>query len=67
MHGLCSSLFTMLKSSVIRTYFPDAHATVKLELGEFLIHPGNLVHSGVDIQSGTRYLMVLFTHITHIE
>jgi hypothetical protein len=26
------------------TFFPDAKATVKLEFGEFLIHPGDLVH-----------------------
>eukprot|EP00985_Skeletonema_marinoi_P023670 scaffold15894_cov103-Skeletonema_marinoi.AAC.1 len=45
------------------TYFPDAKATVKLEFGEFLIHPGNLVHAGVDIIQGTRTLMILFTHV----
>ena len=45
------------------TYFPDAKATVKLEFGEFLIHPGNLVHAGVDIIEGTRTLMILFTHV----
>jgi len=44
------------------TYFPDANATVKLEFGEFLIHPGNLVHGGVDITQGERYLMIMFTH-----
>ena len=44
------------------TYFPDANATVRLEFGEFLIHPGNLVHGGADISRGTRYLMVMFTH-----
>lgn len=45
------------------TFFPDANEVAKLELGEFLIHPGNLVHAGVNITRGTRYLMVLFTHI----
>ena len=44
------------------TYFPDANQTVRLEFGEFLIHPGNLVHGGIDITSGKRYLMILFTH-----
>lgn len=45
------------------TYFPDAKTTVKLEFGEFLIHPGKIVHAGVDITKGTRTLMILFTHI----
>ena len=45
-----------------RTYFPDANATIRLEFGEFLIHPGNLVHGGVDITQGSRYLMIMFTH-----
>lgn len=45
------------------TYFPDAKTTVKLEFGEFLIHPGDLVHAGVDIVKGTRTLMILFTHV----
>ena len=45
-----------------RTYFPDANETVRLEFGEFLIHPGNLVHGGVDITQGKRYLMIMFTH-----
>lgn len=49
------------------TYFPDAKATVKLEFGEFLIHPGNLVHAGVDIVQGTRTLMILFTHVEEEE
>ena len=48
---------------LLRTYFPDANETVRLEYGEFLIHPGNLVHAGMDITKGTRYLMVIFTHI----
>jgi hypothetical protein len=47
-----------------RTVFPDANATVRLEFGEFLIHPGNLVHGGVDITHGSRYLMIIFTHTT---
>lgn len=46
----------------LSTYFPDANTTSKLEFGEFLIHPGNLVHAGIDITRGTRYLMVIFTH-----
>lgn len=45
-----------------RTYFPDAHTIVRMEYGEFILHPGNLVHGGVDITSGERYLMVLFAH-----
>ena len=45
------------------TYFPVAKATVRLEFGEFLIHPGKLVHAGVDITQGVRTLMILFTHV----
>ncbi len=45
-----------------RTYFPDANTIVRMEYGEFILHPGNLVHAGVDITSGERYLMVLFAH-----
>ena len=52
----------MQTSDSNRTYFPDADTTVRLEYGEFLIHPGNLVHSGVDITRGERYIMILFTH-----
>ena len=42
------------------TYFPDANSLVRLEFGEYLLHPGNAVHSGRPILSGTRYLMVIF-------
>ena len=42
------------------TYFPDADAVVRLERGSFLIHPGTLVHGGVNISHGSRYLMVMF-------
>ncbi|KAL7552935.1 hypothetical protein ACHAWF_016189 [Thalassiosira exigua] len=40
----------------------DSYVGGGLEFGEFLIHPGNLVHGGVDIIRGTRHLMILFTH-----
>lgn len=43
-----------------RTHFLDANEVVKLEFGEFLLHPGHLVHGGVRITRGTRYLMVIF-------
>mmetsp|Transcript_25819 Transcript_25819/g.51414 ORF Transcript_25819/g.51414 Transcript_25819/m.51414 type:complete len:236 (+) Transcript_25819:515-1222(+) len=42
------------------TYFSDVDETVHLNFGEFIIHPGHLLHSGVDIKKGTRYIMVLF-------
>jgi len=42
------------------THFLDANEVVKLEFGEFLLHPGHLVHGGVRITRGTRYLMVIF-------
>lgn len=34
----------------------------RLEYGELLIHPGTIVHGGVDITSGKRYLMIMFCH-----
>ena len=55
-------ILSFISMSSTSTYFPDANETVKLELGEFLIHPGNLVHAGVNITRGNRYLMVIFTH-----
>jgi len=42
------------------TYFPDAGENVRLEFGEFLLHPGVAVHSGTPISDGSRYLMVIF-------
>jgi hypothetical protein len=71
---------------------PDAGGVIRLEQGEFLLHPvspsfesilfwpnlfsvatishlgkpssqGSLVHAGVDVTSGSRYLMVMFAHI----
>jgi len=44
------------------TYFPDADQNVRLNYGDFLLHPGSCVHSGVDIKGGTRYLMVIFAN-----
>jgi len=44
------------------TYFPEANQNVRLQYGEFLLHPGNCVHSGVDIRRGTRHLMVAFAN-----
>jgi len=44
------------------TYFPDLNKVIRLNHGEFLLHPGTLVHGGTDIVEGTRYLMVLFAH-----
>lgn len=44
------------------TYFPDASTNVRLEFGEFLLHPGSCVHGGSNITSGTRYLMVIFAN-----
>jgi hypothetical protein len=44
------------------TYFPDARTNVRLEFGEFLLHPGCCVHAGSNITSGTRYLMVIFAN-----
>jgi hypothetical protein len=51
------------------TYFPDlgaeddSMATVRLERGDLLLHPGKLVHAGRLITSGQRYLLVWFCHV----
>ena len=42
------------------TYFPSAETVVRLKFGEFLLHPGGLVHGGVNITQGDRVLMVMF-------
>lgn len=34
--------------------------TVRMGLGQILVHPGELYHSGVNISSGTRMLVVCF-------
>lgn len=47
-----------------RTYFPEAREIVRLDFGEFLLHPGSVVHSGANIGSGTRHLMVIFAQIS---
>jgi len=44
------------------TYFRDANENVRLEFGEFLLHPGDAVHGGTPITDGTRYLMVIFAN-----
>ena len=45
------------------TMLVDVGRVVKLEKGEFLLHPGSLVHGGIDITKGTRYLLVTFAHL----
>lgn len=45
------------------TYIQAINEIVKLEQGEFLFHPGCLVHSGQPITAGTRYLLVTFANI----
>jgi hypothetical protein len=44
------------------TYLVDLDQRVMLEQGEFLLHPGHLVHAGCEITAGTRYIMVFFVH-----
>lgn len=45
------------------TYLVDLNPQrVMLERGEFLLHPGSLIHAGGEITAGTRYLMVSFVH-----
>jgi hypothetical protein len=45
------------------THFPAAHTTVVLQEGEFLLHPGSLVHGGRPVTWGSRYVMVFFCHV----
>jgi len=45
------------------TYIQAMRQIVKLEQGEFLFHPGSLVHSGSPITAGTRYLLVVFATV----
>jgi hypothetical protein len=44
------------------TMIPDAAQVVMLQKGEVLLHPGSLVHGGMDITEGTRFLLVTFAH-----
>lgn len=44
------------------TMLPAANATLRLEQGGFILHPGCLVHGGKGITAGTRYLLVFFCH-----
>ena len=44
------------------TFFVDLNERFVLERGDFLVHPGHLVHSGCEITAGTRYVMVYFLH-----
>ena len=46
------------------TFIPAANTVVRLNVGEVLLHPGSLVHSGLDITEGMRYLLVYFCHIS---
>jgi predicted 2-oxoglutarate/Fe(II)-dependent dioxygenase YbiX len=42
------------------TYFRCNRKTIKLRLGQVLVHPGELYHKGVDITSGIRELLICF-------
>jgi len=42
------------------TYIRALRQTIKLNLGQVLVHPGKLMHKGVDITSGRRLLIVGF-------
>ena len=45
------------------TMLADIGRVVRLEKGEFLLHPGSMVHGGMDITEGTRFLLVTFAHL----
>ena len=42
------------------TYFRCLRKAFKLRKGQVLVHPGNLYHKGLDIESGLRELVVCF-------
>lgn len=42
------------------THFTATSETYRLDLGEGLLHPGNLLHRGVEISKGERYILVGF-------
>jgi hypothetical protein len=44
------------------TYYPATGSTLRCAQGEFVLHPGSLVHAGTDITAGTRHLLVFFCH-----
>lgn len=48
------------RSQAFPEQLPSAHSTAILEQGEVLMHPGGLVHSGVPITWGKRYILVGF-------
>ena len=41
------------------TYFEAIDTTIMLQPGEMIVHPGSLKHSGVDITSGVRHVLVV--------
>ena len=45
------------------TYYPAVGDTLRLGQGEFVLHPGSLVHAGTEITAGTRHLLVFFCHL----
>lgn len=42
------------------TYFKALNQTLKLKIGQVLVHPGNLLHSGIGITRGERFLAISF-------
>jgi hypothetical protein len=44
------------------TFYPATGSTLRCAQGEFVLHPGSLVHAGTDITAGTRHLLVFFCH-----
>ena len=43
-----------------RTHFPVFNETINIAQGEVLYHPSRLLHEGVQINAGTRYILVGF-------
>jgi len=71
-HDNCDYTVNLMMSNIDEyegggTYFADVKETVKLNFGEFLLHPGVRVHSGHAITKGSRFLMVMFSHLEHYQ
>jgi hypothetical protein len=49
------------------TYFVDKDETVKIKQGQACIHPGDILHRGMEVTEGTRYILVGFLQISGRE
>jgi hypothetical protein len=49
------------------TYFVDKDETVKIRQGQACCHPGDILHQGMEVTEGTRYILVGFLQISGRE